>query len=185
MEPFSIIAIYAQTILIFIYVILTYSILKSNNQILVEQTRPYVTAKLLERGLTIHLFIKNVGQRPAKDVVVQFLPSLDTISQERWDKTFWDRFQNQSFLGSNDEINNPINMTPILINKNKGNIVFDVTINYSDISGKYSYNDKYRIDFNSILISNRAINKDNSYYIESISKSLDKIYECLAKTIKK
>jgi len=64
------------------YVFLTYWILKSTRQSIVEQTRPYVIASLPLENEQVWLSIRNIGNRPALDVNVTITPTLEALGSK-------------------------------------------------------------------------------------------------------
>lgn len=164
-------------ILTMVYVVLTYLILNSTRKTSLEQTRPFVFASLPVEGFEVLLSIKNVGNRPAYNVVISFNPSLDVLSTSQLKGTY-EPLLNQSFLPPNFELRNMLNSTVEVLQEGINLPTFDVTLSYLDSDGN-PFTHNYTINLGSYVFNKKGVDYPNRHYLESISESLKKIGEHL------
>ena len=139
------------------YVFLTYWILKSTRQSILEQNRPYVIANLPYENQQVWLSVKNIGNRPALDVKVTFTPSLEVLGGK---SEMWAPLLTQAFLAPNDEKRNPAGLAYDIIKLDPTNKVFQVEVTYFD-SELSSYSTKpYKINLSNYVFNKLVINTE-------------------------
>jgi len=154
------------------YVLFTAWILKSNRKSIEEQTRPFVVASLPLQGFEILLSVKNIGNRPAKNVQVAFVPSLDSIHADPPFAKTAQPLLAQIFMPPGFEVSNPIALTTDILSTTAR--VFHVTVKYTDSRGE-EYSEAYDIDLNSYVYREREAHQNVEHYLHSISESIKKL----------
>ncbi|NTV47712.1 MAG: hypothetical protein HGB11_14605 [Chlorobiales bacterium] len=169
------------TVLTGVYVYLTYKILRSNEEIISEQTRPYIiiTCPLNIHTRQIQFFLKNIGQRPAFDVKIELKPKIDTIVKNHDLKHLWKNYEeklNQIFMPPNASIFSIIGYEDEFINEKEEKNTIEVSIKYFD-SGNRFYSHKYKINLLSFLSEERdeGFLKDATESITKISKDISEL----------
>lgn len=157
-----------------IYALLTFFILRSNNKLLVETTRPYIVVSLPAKELMIFLSIKNIGKRPACGVRVEFEPDLHTIGKGFFDETWSKPLMTQLFMPPEYEVSNLIGNAWEVLNSKTAIPTIKVKSSYKDLEGK-KYWEEYNIDLSSYIFEKRVVDHSERHYLELISKSLEKI----------
>jgi hypothetical protein len=163
--------------LTFIYVLLTFYILKSNNKAFKEQLRPYVTVTFPIKYNKLYLSIKNVGRRPAKNVSIEINPDIATIQQENL-KGNCTSILNQTFIAPDQEFCNLIDLVPSIILRNKSEKKFKIILKYSDTFGM-KYCEDCMIDLSSYLYKDIILNKNISDHLSELNSNLKDILNTL------
>ena len=109
-----------------VYVTLTYLILESSRKTSAEQMRPFVYASLVLEGMEILLSVKNMGNRPACNVRLNFDPSLDLLSPGPQFQGAAEPLLNQSFMPPDFEVRNFITSTMHVVSAESKNKRFKV-----------------------------------------------------------
>jgi energy-coupling factor transporter transmembrane protein EcfT len=182
--------IYASSILAiltYIYVLLTFFLLRSNNNALEEQLRPYVILTFPEIRSFVYVSLKNYGQRPALDIKIKISKGLEEFVVESVGENYINIF-NQKFLAPNQEIKHFFTDVGYIYSPKNPNArkVFDIIINYKDSYGK-EYEIDYSIDF-STQFDVRGITVTESNYekhLENIYKELEKLNKNIDKYLRR
>ena len=175
---------YSSFILIFltyIYVLLTYEILHSNNLLTKEQLRPYVIANIIDQNNQIYFSIKNYGKRPAFNIQTQISDGIDEYQIEEL-KGNYKEILNQKFLAPSQEISIYLTEPAYVLSKKRKNLnkCFKIRLKYYDSENQKYELDDYQVDLNDQY--NEKITKKNSVIISLNSineeiKKLNKIIE--------
>jgi len=152
------------------YVVFTYQILRTT------RPQPHVYASLPSNDMDVHLSIKNIGSRPAYDVIVTFEPSLDILAPTKQFKGSAEPLLIQPFMPPESEVKNFITSTVHILSDKTAPKIFNVKIQYRD-SEERSYSDKYKIDLGSYIYTNKFLDYDKTHYLKEISESLKKMFE--------
>jgi len=155
-----------------VYVILTHRILK-------EQVRPLISVHFHVKDRMLDLHVKNIGSRPARNINIEFSPSLKEIENDQPDLesdfSFYNHLLSQNFLGVGEEKAGLINLTPQILAKYPNGKQFTVTVSYHDFSDKKSYKDKpFTLDTKDYITSGSDPNID---YSEKLTKLMITFYE--------
>ncbi|MGD1045462.1 MAG: hypothetical protein ABR936_09075 [Bacteroidota bacterium] len=126
------------------YVVFTYKILNS------ARPRPLVFASLPATHENVFLSIKNIGNRPAYNVEIVFDPSLDILAPNEHYKGAAEPMLKQSFMPPETEHTNILTSPIHILNRNKDESKFKVTVRYEDADGK-TFSDSYYIDLSSYI----------------------------------
>ncbi|WP_138429807.1 hypothetical protein [Fodinibius saliphilus] len=135
------------------YVVLTFLILESNNELKEFQNRPYVVFSLPQEKKVIFLKIENIGKTPAYDMKIDLNPKLKTIEYDGMENS---TFLKQSYLRPNEIISHPVAPISNLLEKNDKESVFDVTITYKNYKGK-EFEEDYKIDTTNYVFDKRVV----------------------------
>lgn len=164
---------YPSLILVFltyIYVLLTFLILNSNNRLAREQLRPYVIVSFNREESFVYFSIKNYGKRPALNTKVNISDGFEEL-QIPSIRGNYRHLLEQKFLAPNQEIKNLVSDIAAIIRPQKEDAkkCFDFKIEFYDTDGK-KYKLEYQIDFTNHYA--KMTMQD-----ETISGNLKKIYE--------
>lgn len=178
---------YSSFILIFltyIYVLLTYEILHSNNLLSKEQLRPYVIANFIEENHFVYLSIKNFGKRPAFDVTVNLSEGFDDLQFDSIRGNYKYLLQ-QKFIAPSQEIKNVVADAMSILSSRKINVnkCFDLSVIFFDSDSK-KYELKYQIDFNNRYDEKSIRSESVIDGLKNISKELKDIKELISKLIR-
>ncbi len=163
------------------YAKLTKRMLKSTENALAEELRPYVVVDILVENHQIILRIRNIGKRPAFNTIISIEPDVDDIilEVEKTKKKLLNisPFLNQKFISPGYEIKFVLNIGPqyLKIKDSTRNYVYNFSISYSDSSGKLFSNEKCTIDLDNIIYDEKVAIFNNTHYLESINKNLENI----------
>ncbi len=130
------------------YVFLTYWILKSTRQAILEQARPYVIATLPLENEQVWLSIRNIGNRPAFNINVTITPSLEALGAR---SELWSPLLNQSFLAPDREVHNSLVTGYSTLGLEPNKKVFKVKVEYTDSDDILYPHKPYTIDLNSYV----------------------------------
>jgi hypothetical protein len=165
-----------------IYAALTYLIVQSNQKILQETSRPYVLVSfILKPVYEINLSIKNFGKRPARDVRVEIDPPIHTLGEGFYEEAWSAPLMKQPFMPPDFEVSNLIGVTFEVLRANTTIPPIKVKIKYTDLERKNSYREEYEINLASYLFKKKVVDKNEQDFLESISKSLEKIEKHVSK----
>lgn len=162
------------------YVILTFSILKSNKKSTNEITRPYVVPNIFSEDLKINLSITNVGKRPAKDFQIEFTPSLSTIeSKNRNNKAKdigYDRLNhvpmlNQSFIAPGFKIQTMLTPSVFFLEDNEVPRIYTAKYSYKDLNNK-KYNETCVFNLGNYIYTEKTMQHTENFYLNEITKNL-------------
>ena len=165
------------------YAFITQKMLKSSEKSLKEQTRPFIVAFIDTEDHFLKLSIKNFGLRPAKNVKIKFIPTLDELDKilDRGIDPFNHRpLLNQNYMPPGFEIKTTLKHTPEFVTNKTYNKNFLVEINYSDIN-ENNYKEEYNLDLEQYIHEKKTVQFTNNYYLNEISKRLDDIRKMLKK----
>jgi hypothetical protein len=161
-----------------VYVFVTHRILRSNQQMLQEQNRPYVIAGLPAKDLEVVLSIKNTGRRLAHNVVITFDPPLETIGGRWFDKSSADQLLRHSSFPPEFEVSGVVNVTPALKDRDPASMRFKVHSSYFDSGGK-AYSEEYEISLSSYVFERMAFERSLRRTLELIAKAVEKVSEAI------
>lgn len=151
------------TIATVIYVILTYKLLKETINTRKIQNQPYVIVDLEIKSIYLKLIVKNVGNSPAKNILININPEINNP------------FSNIEFLAPNREISSVINY---IFNKDTTELKqtkYKISISYTDIyENSSTYNHEYVIDISPFLQSIKFNENENKEIVEKLDKMLSK-----------
>jgi hypothetical protein len=141
---------YSSLILVFltyIYVLLTFLILNSNNRLAKEQLRPYVIASFNRIDGFVYFSVKNYGKRPAINTKITISDGFEEL-QIPSIKGNYRHLLEQKFLAPNQEIKNLVSDLAAVISPRKkdANRCFDFKIEFYD-TDTTKYELEYQIDF--------------------------------------
>lgn len=164
---------YSSLILVFltyIYVLLTYLILNSNNKLAKEQLRPYVIASFNNEDNSVYFSVKNFGERPALNTKITMSEGFEEL-QFRSIRGNYRYMLEQKFLAPGQEIKNLVSDPAAIIRpqKKEANKCFDFNVEFYD-TDKTKYELEYQIDF-----SNQYA--EMTIQDETITSNLKKIHE--------
>lgn len=156
METVGIISSFMVAIATVIYVILTYKILKINQKVLLEQTRPYVSLDFYEIDAGIYLRLANLGSRSAKNIQCKIEPPLENYEIKVEQYSYLNEFINRDYLSPKVELIYYINNLGNLPEKP---VVFKVKITYED-DFSVKYQEYYSLILDKrITLRNRLLKK--------------------------
>lgn len=155
------------------YVKLTNSILTINKEAIFEQTRPYIVVQIESENHWIDLIIKNIGNRPAKDVSIEFDPPLSVLSAgvKEDQKMDYQPMLKQKFFAPNHRLHTAIFPTSTVVDDPNCAKIFQVRIRYSDTSG-CSFDDSYTLDLSSYIYPRKEAMMTNTYYLKDFSSKV-------------
>jgi hypothetical protein len=132
------------------YVILTYQILKSSR----HQPHVFVNLPTDDTDFDLYLSIKNIGNRPAYDVVITIEPSLDILAPADAYKGASEPMLKQPFMAPESEIKNLISNSVKIHSLSEDKKRFNIQLRYKDSQG-HKYSDAYRINIGSYLFEKK------------------------------
>jgi len=154
------------------YVVLTYSLLKASTKSIREQARPYVIAVLPVEEYAVVLSIKNIGNRPARDVRISFEPNIDGILDHSQFKDELKQIMYQPFMPPNFEVKIFLVSSIKVLNEKELPSSFKVNIEYADSEGRPFDRHSYPINIRNYLIGRSAVEHGANHFLEKISNSL-------------
>jgi len=158
--------------LTYLYVLLTFFILKSNNKLIQEQIRPYVIVSFPIKVSDVILSIKNLGKRPAFNVKITIDPDI-SIYQDEMTKGNFNTYLDQNMIAPRQRFECYLTDAFDLVS-DKGkqlNKVFLINIKYED-SNKNKFSDVYNIDLSSMISEKDSIKPNKMNILEGIQKEL-------------
>lgn len=152
---------------------ITKDILKSNNSLSEETTRPYIVIHLYSQDGFVNLQIKNIGKRPAKEICINFKPDLKQLD------TFvgldHEPLLKQKFIPPDFAINQALIGSKDFVYSDTITKVFTINISYYSMNDKH-YNESYDIDLSSYIYAAKTSEaKTLNGLLVDINKSLEKI----------
>jgi len=172
---------YSSLILVFltyIYVLLTFLILNSNNKLAKEQLRPYVIASFNNEDDNVFFSVKNFGKRPALNTKITMSEGFEELQFPSLRGNYRHLLE-QKFLAPGQEVKNLVSDPAAIIQpqKKEANKCFDFKIEFYD-TDKVRYELEYQIDFSNqyseLTIQNRTVTT-NLRSIEEELKEQNKI----------
>ncbi len=141
---------YSSLILVFltyIYVLLTFLILNSNNRLAKEQLRPYVVASFNKEENFVYFSVKNYGKRPALNTKITISEGFEEL-QFQSIRGNYRHLLEQKFLAPNQEIKNLVSDPAAIIRPQKKDAdkCLDFNVEFYDTDG-IKYELEYQIDF--------------------------------------
>lgn len=132
----------------YIYVVLTYGILKANSRMVqeqiknsAEQSRPFVVVSFPSVDAAVYIKIENVGNRPATDVQIQFEPDIAELKQKvaagpNHELTFSDQILQQPFLAPSAVISTIFGNSERIIELPSNEQSFKAIVTYKDLESQ-------------------------------------------------
>ncbi len=169
-EYSSLILIY----LTYIYVLLTFLILNSNNKLSKEQLRPYVIASIYQEENNVFFSVKNYGKRPALNTIIKMSEGFEEL-QFNSIRGNYKHLLNQKFLSPGQEVKNLVSDPAAIIKPRKKDAKksFEFKIEFFDTDNK-----KYKLEYQ-IDLSNQY--DTLSIQEETITTTLKKVRDELKK----
>lgn len=156
--------------LTFIYVLLTYFILKSNNKAIREQLRPVVTVTFPVENGKVFFVVNNIGKRPAYKIKILLTPEFLKFQHKRWQGNY-KSFLNQPFIAPAQELKCYLCYAMDILDCNDSDKIINIELTYND-SEQTNYKEDYQIDFNSYVIEMDSIKHNSSHYLEEIKNGI-------------
>jgi hypothetical protein len=160
-----------------IYAYLTNKLIRTTKRIAEEQSRPYVVVTLPSRNRKLDLSIKNYGQRPAKQVEVDFDPDLRTIAFQNVGEMTFRPLLTQEFLAPGQEVLGLVALTPEIV-RSEVEGRFTVTVDYSDQNGT-KYHETSVINISNYVWDKSLVRKNSQDYLANIAIALAEIRDIL------
>lgn len=123
------------------YVVLTFLILHSNNELVEITNRPYIVFSLPQKENHVFLKIENIGKTPAYNLKISTEPKLHTIQGFSKESS---KFLNQTYLRPNEVITHSIISASKLEKKEMNESTFEIDLRYQDFKRK-EYTETYKI----------------------------------------
>lgn len=146
-----------------IYVILTYKLLKETINTRKIQNQPYVIVDLEIKSIYLKIIVKNVGNSPAKNILINVDPEINNP------------FSNIEFLAPNREVSSVISYVFNKDSNEQKQTKYTFSISYTDIYEKATtYSHEYVIDISPLLQSTNFNENENKAIVEKLDKMLSK-----------
>ncbi len=129
-----------------VYVALTHKILRTNQRLILEQTRPYIVADLIEIDGNLYFRLKNYGTRGAYSVKCETVPNLAELELQI-SESIVDEMLNQDYIPPGSEFLYYLNKAFSFSQKK---IKVNIKIHYND-DLKFYYEEKYALAFDGRL----------------------------------
>ncbi|MEL7834256.1 hypothetical protein [Fodinibius sp. Rm-B-1B1-1] len=160
-----------------VYVFLTYLILRSNNQSIKEQNRPYIVVSFPYINHRLDLKVKNIGNRPAKNVSISFDPDLSAMFTESYRESYKNMIT-QKFMPPGFSANDMIGISFDTMKTEKENREINVSVEYEDLENN-EYSHDYEIHVHNYLYSDKVVTRDKRYQLEKMREAMEKIQKLL------